>query len=128
MNVYSFWMDQSGRKNRVEVENILPSVTIPNQSLTVRQLIERHMQGGDLVNPMGMRYDIPYHMKDEDAEQFLRYYDNPDDLTSYDELSAFATSYYQDKKLQEEEAERLKLAQKQVVPSSPESVTPTEGS
>lgn len=73
---------------RFEHENVLPSLTIPNMSMSVEQLLERYVAGGELMNAMGMVFDVPSWMNEEQAlELYQRYDDNPDELTRYQELS-----------------------------------------
>ena len=63
----------------------LPSETLPNQSYSIQQIIDRYVSGVPFKAKETV-YDVDPVITDEDAFVFERYNDNPDELTAMDEL------------------------------------------
>lgn len=64
----------------------LPSMTLPDQSLTVLQILQRYASGV-AANSFPTVFDVPDDVSDTDAFGFSIDNDNPDLLTSQQELS-----------------------------------------
>ena len=68
------------------VDHEKPHMTVPNAALTVREIIER-FTSGEKIDGREVRYDIWDDLSDEDALSLEDDDDNPDELTSFQELT-----------------------------------------
>jgi hypothetical protein len=74
----------------------LPSLTIPRQTMTVKEILTRFAQGGSYENAMGVRFNVPDHLTDEVALEVYLPDQEPDELTRFDALTAVHSAAIRD--------------------------------
>lgn len=72
----------------------IPSLTVPRQSLTVKEILQRYVSTGKFETAMGVRYDVRPDINDDEAIDVYGFDRDPDEeFAAYDRLMDFYSSY-----------------------------------
>lgn len=89
-----------------------PHLTVPNQALTIREIIER-FTSGEKVDGREVRYQIFDEIPDEIAVELEEGDDNPDELTANQELYEKIKENANRKKIEQQKIEKQKTENKE---------------
>ena len=88
------------------------SQTLPNQSLTILEILERYTRGFN-INSHNPQYDVTDEINDDDALEVYDKDDNPDELTALDELRTNAETSSKNRQTEKKRKKELEQEEKE---------------